>query len=78
MTGQVTPRLITRLDALMAERGISGKELMKKAQVTERSVSTLRRNSAQLLDVCTVARICEALDVTPGELLEIQREESEG
>lgn len=74
MTGQAKPRLITRLDALMAERGISGKELMKLAGVTERSVSTLRRNSAQLLDVCTVARICEALDVTPGELLSIEKD----
>lgn len=69
MTGQARPRLASRLDQLMADRGVSGKELMKLAQVTERSVSTLRRNSAQLLDVCTVARICRALDCTPGDLL---------
>jgi DNA-binding Xre family transcriptional regulator len=76
MTGQARPRLISRLDQLMKEKDISGKELMRRAKVTERSVSTLRRNSAQLLDVCTVARICEALEVTPGELLDIEKEDS--
>lgn len=58
----------------MAAKGLSGKQLVVEAQVTERAVSTLRRNSFQLLDSNTVARICRALDVSPGELLEISEE----
>lgn len=51
---------------------MSGKQLIKEAGVTERSVSTLRRNTAQLIDVCTAARICQALKVTPAELFDIE------
>lgn len=58
----------------MAAKGLSGKQLVKDAHVTERSVSILRRNTFAMLDSCTVARICRALDVSPGELLEISEE----
>lgn len=71
MTG---PRLQSRLDELMAARGISGRKLARAADVTEVSVTKLRRNSAQLLDVNVVARICEALECTPGDLLFIERD----
>lgn len=66
------PRLISRLDALMAEKGISGRKLARAADVTEVSVTKLRRNSAQLLDVNVTARICRALDVSPGDLFSIE------
>jgi putative transcriptional regulator len=69
MTG---PRLISRLDALLAEKGLSGRKLAKLADVSEPSVTKLRRNSAQLLDVNVTARICKALDCTPGELFDVE------
>jgi putative transcriptional regulator len=69
-----SPKLSTRLDELLKERGLSSTRLAEQAGVTLRAVSGLRRNTAQLLDVHTTARICEALEITPGELFLIENE----
>ena len=66
------PRLVSKLDALMRERGITGKKLAEDANATERAVSVLRRNSFQLLDSNTVARVCLALKVKPGDLFDVE------
>lgn len=72
MTGQKGPRLKSHLNDLMAAKGVSGKKLAADAAVTERAISVLRKNQAQLLDINTVARICVAIGASPGDLFSIE------
>ncbi len=67
-------RLKSHLDQLMAERDLKATHLAEKAGVTLRAVSSLKRNTFQLLDSKSTARICDALGVTPGELFSIERD----
>ena len=69
-----TPKLKSRLDDLLRERGLTATRLAEQAGVTLRAVSGLRRNTAQLLDVHTPAKICVALGCTPGELFLIEND----
>ncbi|NBN87946.1 MAG: XRE family transcriptional regulator [Proteobacteria bacterium] len=71
------PKLVTRLDALLAEKNLSGRRLARLADCTEMTVTKLRRNAMQYLDVNVTARICQALECTPAELLEIQQEDAD-
>jgi putative transcriptional regulator len=60
------------LDDLLAERGITGRQLSLEAGVTEATVSKLRRNTFVSIDAATFARICRYLQVQPGELLSVR------
>ena len=56
-----------RLDDLRKARGMSQKELAKKAGVSENTISKLIGRPRQIrLD--TIDRLCDALNVEPGEL----------
>lgn len=68
------PSLSCRLDHLMTERGVTGRQLAALANTSEVVVTKLRRNRFQMIDKSVAARICRALDVSPGELLEISEE----
>lgn len=72
MAAAPQPQLVCSLDALLAERGITGKQLAAQAGVTEATVSKLRRNTFVTIDAATFARICHFLQVQPGELLTVQ------
>lgn len=67
-------RLKSHLDQLMKERDLTATQLAEDASVTIRAVSGLRRNTFQLLDSRSTARICDALKVSPGELFTIERD----
>lgn len=67
-------RLVNRLGELMAQQELGIQKLCRMAEVSPNTVIKMRRNAARYLDVETTARICTALGVTPGELLEIQQE----
>ena len=69
---KATPTLVCTLDALLADRGITGKQLSVAAGVTEATVSKLRRNTFVSIDAATFARICDHLQVQPGELLQVE------
>ena len=71
------PSLVCRLDHLMKEKGVTGRQLAAMAQTSEVVITKLRRNRFQMVDKDVTARVCLALDVTPGELLEIEREDAD-
>ena len=76
LEGMEKVRLVNRLGELMAEQELGIQKLCRIAEVSPNTVIKMRRNAARYLDVETTARICRALGVTPGELLEIQEEGS--
>jgi DNA-binding Xre family transcriptional regulator len=71
------PRLVCRLDALLIEREregkkISGRKLAELAGVTELTVGRARRNELTQFDARTMGRICQVLEITPGELFGLE------
>ena len=67
-------RLKSHLDQLMKERELTATRLAENAGVTVRAISGLRRNTFQLLDSRSTARICDALQIGPGELFSIEKD----
>jgi len=72
VAAQLDPVLVCSLDALLSERGITGRQLALEAGVTEATVSKLRRNTFVSIDAATFARICRYLQVQPGDLLSLK------
>jgi len=60
-----------RLDALLAERGMTLVELSAVTGISKVNLSVLKNNRARAIRFTTLLAICSALDCVPGDLLEI-------
>ncbi len=58
-----------RLDALLQERGMTLTELSERVGVTIVNLSILKNGHARAIRFSTLARLCEALQCQPGDLL---------
>lgn len=58
------------LDAVLAARGITGKELARRIGVSETQLSLFRSGKVRGVRFSTLARMCAALECAPGELLD--------
>ena len=58
-----------QLDALLAERGMRGKELAEIVGITAANLSILRSGKAKAVRFSTLEAICEALQCQPGDIL---------
>ena len=68
--GQDEPSGISvRLDALLAERGMTLTDLAARVGVTIVNLSILKNGHARAVRFSTLARLCEALQCQPGDLL---------
>lgn len=67
-----SPQIVSRLDQLMAQQQISGRQLAKEANVTEVTITKLRRNRFQTIDKDVAGRICRVLGITPGDLFTVE------
>jgi putative transcriptional regulator len=63
-------QIIVRLDVVMAQRKMKGKDLAEKIGITEQNLSLLKSGKVKGVRFETLARICEELDCQPGDLLE--------
>ena len=63
-------QIIVRLDVVMAQRKIKGKELAEEIGITEQNLSLLKSGKVKGVRFETLAKICAALDCQPGDLLE--------
>ena len=59
----------SRLDIIMAERRVTGRELSKAVGITEQNLSLLRNGKVKGVRFGTLSKICEVLDCQPGDLL---------
>ncbi|MBO5119893.1 helix-turn-helix transcriptional regulator [Methanocorpusculum sp.] len=66
--------IVLRLDRVMLERKMTLNELAEKVGITNVNLSKIKNNKVTALRFSTLAGICEALDCTPGDILEYQRE----
>jgi len=61
--------IVVHLDVMLARRKMRARELAERIGITEQNVSLLRSGKVRGVRFETLARICEALDCQPGELL---------
>ncbi len=59
-----------RLDYVLLERRMKLKELAESTGLAVNNLSVLKTNKARAIRFSTLNNLCEALDCTPGDLLE--------
>ncbi len=62
--------IIVTLDVMLAKRKMRSKELAERIGITEVNVSLFKSGSVKGVRFETLAKICEALDCQPGDVLE--------
>ena len=65
--------IIFNIDVMLAKRKMSVTELAERLGITLANVSILKTGKAKALKVTTLAKLCEALDCQPGDLLEYKK-----
>ena len=58
------------LDAALARRGMTGKELAERMGLSETQLSLFRSGKVRGIRFATLARMCAVLGCVPGELLD--------
>lgn len=66
--------IIFNIDVMLAKRKMSLTELADKVGITVTNMSVLKTGKAKAVKVSTLAKLCEALDCQPGDILEYRRE----
>jgi len=61
------------LDLLLVQRKMKLTELAEQVGITLANLSILKTGKAKAIRFSTLVALCEALDCTPGDLLEIER-----
>ncbi len=64
--------IIIRLDVMLARRKMRAKELAEQIGITEANLSLLRTGKVKGVRFDTLARLCEVLECTPGDLIDIE------
>ena len=70
-------RIVVTLDVMLARRKMRAKELAERVGITEANLSLLRTGKVKGVRFETLARICEALECAPGDLLDVAEGERE-
>jgi len=68
-------RIIFNIDVMLAKRKMSVTELADKVGITIANISVLKNGKAKALKVSTLAKLCDALDCQPGDILEFRKDE---
>lgn len=67
-------KIIFNIDVMLAKRKMSVTELAECLGITIANVSILKNGKAKALKITTLAKLCEALDCQPGDLLEYRKD----
>ncbi|WP_147110094.1 helix-turn-helix transcriptional regulator [Tateyamaria sp. syn59] len=62
--------IIVRLDVMMALHKMKGRDLAAQIGITEQNLSLLKSGKVKGIRFETLAKLCEALECQPGDLLE--------
>ena len=65
--------IIVNLDVMLAKRKMSSLELAEKIGITPANLSVLKTNKGKAIRFSTLNAICNALDCTPGDILEYKK-----
>lgn len=70
-------RVVVTLDVMLARRKMKAKEFAERIGITEANLSLLRTGKVKGVRFETLARICEVLRCSPGDLLEVASNDGE-
>lgn len=65
-------RVVCHLDELLAERGMTLAALAELTGITVVNLSVLKNDRGRAIRFTTLTAICDALDVTPGDLFSLR------
>ena len=68
-------KIIFNIDVMLAKRKMSVTELSERVGITISNISVLKNGKAKAIKVSTLAKLCEALDCQPGDILEYRKKE---
>ena len=61
--------IVSKLAVIMADRGISGKVLAEKINITEANLSKLNTGKIKAIRFSTLEALCRELNCQPGDIL---------
>lgn len=64
-------RIVSTLDAVLTDRGLTLTELSQRTGITLANLSILKTGKARAIRFSTLTAICDALSCTPGDLFEL-------
>ncbi|MBQ8133659.1 MAG: helix-turn-helix transcriptional regulator [Clostridia bacterium] len=70
--------IIINIDVMLAKRKMSVTELSERVGITLPNISVLKNGRAKAIKISTLAKLCEALNCQPGDILEYRPAEKEG
>lgn len=70
-------RIVVTLDVMLARRKMKSKDLAERVGITEANLSLLRTGKVKGVRFETLAKICEALDCRPADLLDVEEGQAE-
>ncbi len=65
--------IIFNIDVMLAKRKMTVTELAQRVGITLSNLSVLKNGKAKQIKVSTLAKLCEALECQPGDILEYRR-----
>jgi len=65
-------RIVVTLDVMLARRKMKAKTLAERIGITEVNLSLLRTGKVKGVRFETLAKICEALECKPGDILDVE------
>ena len=68
-------RIVVRLDVMLALRKRKAKDVAAEIGITEANFSLLRSGKVKGVRFETLARLCAALDCSPGDLLDVEEDQ---
>ncbi|WP_136191922.1 MULTISPECIES: helix-turn-helix domain-containing protein [Actinomyces] len=71
MSASGQARVVCHLDRLLEQRGLTLAALSDRVGVTVANLSVLKNGRAKAIRFTTLTALCDALDCTVGELLEV-------
>lgn len=68
--------IVVRLDVALAKRKMKSKDLAETVGITPQNLSLLKSGKVKGIRFETLAKICDALDCQPGDILEAVDDET--
>jgi putative transcriptional regulator len=68
--------ILINIDIMLARRKMSVTELTERVGITMANLSILKNGKAKAVRFSTLAKLCEALDCQPGDILEYKKDTS--
>ncbi len=65
-------RIVVTLDVMLARRKMRAKDLAERVGITEANLSLLRTGKVKGVRFETLAKICEALECKPADLIDVE------